>query len=905
MSKLSQFSTYELILVLAIVSRVWGEPSPDTVRPFGAVVDLPTDYPTLDPRPSRDRSDPMALCLNGRDWKMTLTEPGHRYASWKDVLRGRWLSAHKCTVPGSVQSAMLESGAKAVRCEYAMPVPDYFGTNCAHLTRATARETWFQKTFNIPKEWEGKRVHIRFNAVDYDAHFYVNGQEVGSHIGHFEPITLDVTKAVQFGEKNLLVVQIAPFVNGRTMRLRPQIFKNQQGDNNPAASPLGISADVFVLASDTVFIDNLCVRPKLNDNFSRAAVELRLSADSVAEVDAEVVCTVRSLQEPKQSFTAKRQAHFRKGTSEIVHTVEVVGPQLWWPNGAGEQNLYEVEVAVRAADGRMLDTHVERFGIRKLEMAFNEGAEKTRFPWTFVINGRKIYAKGGNWAPADPYYRTDAAMYERFILHAKNAHFNMIRWWGGGMAERDSFFDLCDEHGIMLFQDFFLANCRRYDDPEYREFLKRLVPQARGYVRRLRNHPSIVLWTGGNEFPESKATRLLGKVAAEEDPTRPYRPPSPTAGEHHGPYKYRPEKIYSWCNANFPQVRSEFGSGAASNADAIRKIIPAWELPVLLENKPLTISWLVHCAHCWMDHVKTLEFYGPIKDLDIYCAASQYPRAEGRRYAIEAMRRKKFRTSCTLFWQFNESYANASSNCDVDWFAQPRLHHYFTAKAHEPVHACLEYDKIYWSAGEPFRASLWAISDELEARPKCEVAWQIMDVGGQRVAGGAKQTSLVANSSAKINDIVWNIPKGYDSFFVIYCTIRDTNTDEILSKNEYIHLTHHSSDHPWSVLLNAPKTELEMTVQTTGKNAARVVVTNRGKANAVLCTLSLPMPSGAIALFDGNAFCLPPGGKRKVVVRALNPSKRDWVPDFSRLSVKAWNSDLVKSSKSSLPPSAK
>ena len=903
MSKFSCFTTTScgLIVVLAIVSRVWSEPSPNTVRPLGAVVDLPTDYPTNDPRPAREPSGTMAICLNGRDWKMAMAEPSHRYGSLKDFLLGRFSRGYKCTVPGSVQSAALESGARARISEYAMPVPDYFSTNCVHLSRLTSPfESWFTKSFVVPKEWEGKRVHIRFNAVDYNARFYLNQQEVGSHVGHFKPITLDVTKAVRFGSKNVLVVQIAPFVSDRSRQFRSQVFNNRHGDNNPAAAPLGISDDVFVLASDTVFVENLCVRPKLNDDFSRASVELRISAHSVADVDANVTYTVRALQDPGLSFTANHRTHFPKGVSESVSAVEVVAPQLWWPNGAGEQNLYEVEVVIRSAEGQTLDTKVERFGIRKLEMAYNDGKEGSRFPWTFVINGRKIYAKGGNWAPADPYYRTDAAMYERFILHAKNAHFNMFRWWGGGVPERDSFYDLCDEHGIMLFQDFFLGNSK-YEDPE---FLKELVPQARGYVRRLRNHPSIVLWTGGNEFPECEATRLLGKVAAEEDPTRPYRPPSPTEGELHGPtYFYRPDKFYKWCNKNAPQFRSEFYSGGVSNADAIRKIIPAWELPILFGDEPLTrsegftISWLVHNAHNWMDHGKTLEFYGKINDLDTYCAASQYPRAEALRYDIESARRKKFRMSGTLFWQFNESYATTSSNCNIDWFAQPRLHHYFTAKAHEPVHVCLEYDNIQWPAGEPFRASLWAISDEFEARPECEVAWQIMDASGQRVAGGAKQTSLPANSSAKIDDIVWNIPKNYDSFFVVYCTIRDTNTDELLSKNEYIHLAHHSSGHPWSVLLNAPKTELEMAVQATGKNAAEVFVTNRGKVNAVLCTLSLPMPSGAIALFDSNAFCLPPGGKREVVVRALNPSKRNWVPDFSRLSLKAWNSDPVEPSK--------
>ena len=868
-----QTKSLTVVMVLAMMSPAWAGQG-------GAVVDLPTDYPTFDPRPCRRPANRMSMCLNGRDWRVAQVEVGRSVAA--SMLRRK---GTPCTVPGSVPSALLEGRGRVPLTGGKVPVPDYFGTNTLSLTTATVCETWFSKTFRVPEAWKEKLVRLRFGAVDYDATFYLNGKRLGRNVGHFAPVTLDASKAMRFDADNVLSVQIAPFITDRCTSARSQILKNMQSDCTPAACPLGISDDVFVLASDTLYIDNLCVRSTLADDFARATVEVRMTTASRADVDARIVYTVRSIEEPEQSFTATQKVRIAKGVSTVAHSVEVVAPRLWWPNGAGEQNRYEARVTVRAADDRELDVCSTTFGIRKLEMVPNEGAEEVRFPWTFVVNGKKIYAKGANWAPADCFYRTDAAMYERLILHAKSAHFNMLRWWGGGVPERDAFYDLCDRHGIMLFHDFFLAN-GLYDAPA---FLKLLETQSRGFVRRLRNHPSIVLWTGGNEFAECAATRLLDRVAAEEDPTRPYRPPSPTVGEHHGPYRYRPESHYAQCNKNvwphFAQVRSEFACCCAANADTLRKIIPADELASVARGDFSSVAWEHHNAHVWMDHDATQRFFGPIADLDRYCVASQFARAEGLRYAIEAMRRKKFRASATLYWQYNESWPNAAGNATVDWFAQPRITHDYARKAHEPVHASLEYETVYWTPGKPFEAKLWATSDRFEDLPGCEIAWSVYDVAGQRVAGQTRKTTLAANRSAEIGDVRWNIPRGYDSFFVVYCTIRDTNGGKTLSANEYVHFARPADAQPWSVLLHAPPTQLELSVRPIEKNTARAVVRNSGKRNAVLCRLSLPLPSGAIALFDDNAFFLPPGGNREIGARVLNPSRPDWGPDFATLSL--------------------
>ena len=270
-----------------------------------AAVPLPRNYPPFDPRPSRPPAGPNAICLNGSDWRLELVEEGHR--SLRTMIENdgkRWMA---CTVPGSVQSALLERGQISLP-DGQVPLPDYFGTNSLHLTTATVYESWFKKSFRVPEDWKGRWVRLRLGAVDYRARFYLNGQSLGEHEGHFEPVTLDASAAIRPGAENLLTVQIAPFPRNRTLCARSQILKNLQSDCTPAASPLGISDDVFLLASDTLAVDDLCVRPTLADDFGRASVALRLTVTSRADCDVEIISTIRSLQEPRQTYTGRQAA---------------------------------------------------------------------------------------------------------------------------------------------------------------------------------------------------------------------------------------------------------------------------------------------------------------------------------------------------------------------------------------------------------------------------------------------------------------------------------------------------------------------------------------------------------------------------------------------------------------------
>ena len=209
-------------------------------------------------------------------------------------------------------------------------------------------------------------------------------------------------------------------------------------------------------------------------------------------------------------------------TKTVTFEVEVRNPRLWWPNGMGEQILYSLQASV-AEGGSVSDRLTTQFGIRELKLVENEqvgeflkslkesagsvyqlGKVVGSYPWTFLVNGKKMFAKGGNWIPIDELLRLDRDRYDRLLKLAKEAHFNLLRVWGGGLYETDDFYGLCDKYGILAWQEF-LSN-QSFSKIDRGNFLE----GASEAVLRLRNHPSLIFWCGGNEFdPDDHGSKAV------------------------------------------------------------------------------------------------------------------------------------------------------------------------------------------------------------------------------------------------------------------------------------------------------------------------------------------------------------------------------------------------------------
>jgi beta-mannosidase len=375
--------------------------------------------------------------------------------------------------------------------------------------------------------------------------------------------------------------------------------------------------------------------------------------------------------------------------------LRVESPKLWWPNGLGEQHLHFLR-----ANGHDLVV-----GFRSIQV---------EPPGRFVVNGVPMPLRGWNWVPIDALYGVPRpAKLAHLLRVAARANVNLIRVWGGGLIETDEFYDLCDRLGLLVWQEFSMSSSGiesvPADDPS---FVATMVDEAREIVPRLRHHPSLGVWCGGNELarddgPLDDATPVLGALrdtVRELDPARPWVPTSPSGdGDVHGPWEHQGLRRHNaHYDAGTWSLQSEFGVEGMTNRRALTALIDEPHRWPADRTNPV----YEHLGAWWNNAALVQEaFGGRIADLDTMRRASQQLQYDGLRYAVEANRR---RGSGTIPWQLNESYPNAWCTAAVDHRGDPKPAYYGVARAYRPVHVAASFATWAWGGEDEVRARIWA-----------------------------------------------------------------------------------------------------------------------------------------------------------------------------------------------------
>jgi beta-mannosidase len=522
-------------------------------------------------------------------------------------------------VPGSVVDDLHRAGE----------VPDpYRGRNSLLLEWVPERAWVYRRRLDA-----GGR--LRFEGVDHEATVFVDGEEAAHHEGAFTSFDLDVPD----GEHLLaVVVHPAPASEpqvGRTSRVRVHKPRMSYGwDFCPRLVHQGIWRSVVL------------------DPPHRPAPIVRLE-DGVGtvEVHGEVVLRVDS-------------------------------PRLWWPNGMGEQHLYEAAGV--------------RVGFRTLELDDD---------LTLVVNGEPTPIRGWNWCPLDALYGVPRPEKLRHLLElAARAHVNLLRVWGGGLIESDEFYDHCDRLGLLVWQEFSQSSSGTEsvpsDDPA---FVRLLEEDARAIAPRLRHHPSLALWGGGNELDGDDATPALAalrEVVHELDPGRPWRATSPLGpDEVHGPWEHQGLREHAaHYDSRTHRLHSEFGVEGMTNRRTLERLVPEEERwPADRSNR------VYEHLGAWWNNAPLVQsaFGGRIADVDTMRRASQWLQYEGLRYAVEANLR---RGAGTIPWQLNESYPNAWCTAAVDHRGDPKPAYWGVARAYGPGHPSARFATWAWGGDEEARA---------------------------------------------------------------------------------------------------------------------------------------------------------------------------------------------------------
>jgi beta-mannosidase len=593
---------------------------------------------------------------------------------------------------------------------------------------------WTYATIIPPYETETEeKLFFISKGIDYKFKVLINEETIYEQEGMFSPLQLDVTGK----SGSVLKIQIFPAPkrenakNDRSQAdqsVKPPV--SYGWDWHPRLIPLGIWDDTYFELRPSTFIVDAEVTYELSSNFDKADISFFISLN--ANQDNIIVW---SLSNTYGDIVFEKREALTNEKAVLNFTLD--SPNLWWPNGEGNAYLYTSKVKVFTKDNQLIDEKECKIGFRKVRLVMHPDAWKspkghpiTRSnpPITIEINGRSIFCKGTNWVNPEIFPGVITIdTYLPLLKYAQEANFNMLRSWGGGIINKDSFFELCDELGLMVWQEFPLA-CNNYEGTPH--YLKILDQESKSIITRLRRHACLVLWCGGNELfnswsgmtDQSLALRLLNRNCYDLDTHTPFLMTSPLMGMAHGNYLFRYQdgrEVFQVMPQSNNTAYTEFGCPGPSPAQYLKTFIPESELFPPLPGT----TWETHHAfNAWIGDTwlqpEVLNFYfGKAETLEQLVEWGQLLQCEGYKCIYEEARRQKPTCSMALNWCYNEPWPTAANNSLINWPAQPKLAYYAVKNSCRPVLASARIPRFTFEAGELFSVELWILNDSPEQVP--------------------------------------------------------------------------------------------------------------------------------------------------------------------------------------------
>ena len=801
-------------------------------------------------------------------------------------------------VPGCVHTDLMAAGA----------IPDPFIRDNEARVQWVSEKGWiYAREFSLPPELLAReRLYLRCEGLDTLAAICLNGRRIGFVDNKFRTWEFNVKKHLLAGRNSVEIRfdsakaaarscdarhHLATYkfagheVEGRSwLRKSPCDFGWDWG---PALFPCGIWRPISILAFNTARLGDIRFMQEHGRKQVKVTVDLSVETASAARLHAEIEARVGGKQ------AAAGKAEFIAGRARL--RLDIHNPRLWWPNGMGGQPLYEVTVKLFDSKCTLLDKAVRRIGLRTLVL------ERKKDRWGesfhFKVNGVPFFAKGGNWIPADAFQaRISPQKYEKLLKDCAAASMNMLRVWGGGIYESDVFYDLCDELGLCVWQDFIFA-CAPY--PAFdRRFMENVRIEAEQNVRRLRHHASLALWCGNNEMescsfasddPAALAegrmswrdydklfNSLLPGIVRRLDAGRSYWPSSPhaprngrkrgkindpTRGDAHLWEVWHGRKPFEWYRTCAHRFNSEFGFQSFPGPRTVHGYTKPDERNI---THPV-MEWHQRCGignSVIMDYM--LSWFRMPEGFDNMLWVSQILQGMAIKYAVEHWRRSMPRGMGTLYWQVNDNWPVASWS-SIDYHGRWKALHYMAKRFYAPVLVSALEDL---SSG---KVELHLTSDLMRALP-VKITWKLTGASGRCFARGrlfARAAPLASRKVASLDLSPHLKARGAGGLLL---WIEASFAGKAVSRN--------------LVLFARPK-QLELTRPDIRVKAVRAGgegfrVTLKSRRPALWAWLDL---GGMDAEYSDNFMHLEPGRPAQVTVR---PSRRLSAAQFrSRLRVRS------------------
>ena len=793
--------------------------------------------------------------LNGDDWKIQrcsevqadaarISSAGFDDSSWTD--------GH---VPGTVLTSYLATGE--------WPDPNFGDGQLSIPDDFFTADFWYRKEFSISGENSGRRVNLNFDGINWKAHVYLNGIHICDINGAFLRTSVDISDYICPG-RNALAVHVV--VNRNPGEYTIQHLKDPDGNGGVIGkdSPTflasigwnwiptirgrnsGIWNDVFLEFTGDVTISDLFVSTAMNLPDTTAAdvrVKLKLANHSSADSNGELVVSFdgKNISYPV-SVPAGNSVQVTL-TPEECPGLHMVDPRLWWPNGYGEQNLYSMNVSY-VSSGVLSDTDKTTFGVRQYSYQIENDILR------LSVNGFPLVVRGGNWGMPESMLRCDSLGYDLRVRLHKQMNLNMIRNWIGMTAD-DEFYDACDRYGIMIWDDFWIANPLDGPDPDDHQIFSICASDK---IRHFRNHPSLALWCGRNEgFPPADLDSAMCRMCHEFDGTRYYishSASSPVTGL--GPYENKdPEWYFKHRGITF---HSEQGIVVPPTLEGFKAMMPEKYLWPINDMWGLH-DWTQERVQIYYDDM--VAHYGAPVGIEDFCNKAQMMNMEACKAIMESWQSN--RGAGVLVWMSHPAWP--SLICQTyDYFFEPTAAFFAFRTANEPLHIMMRADNN----------ALEVINDTRKPADSLVANVTVTDLSGNVIVREQYPVSVRLNSKTRLS--ILDPGEECPEVYLVSLSLNDASGN-VLSRNFYW-VSGNGMD--YHAMNDMEQAELACKVIDEADGRMTCEISNIGSIPAVMLRLLLiDKKTGRRILpieYEDNYISLLPGESRKVSILAPESS---------------------------------
>lgn len=819
-------------------------------------------------------------------------------------------------VPGTVLSTLVHNGIyqDPYSGDNVKSIPDIYNAGRDFYTYG------FYTTFDLPIGFAGQRACLQFRGINYSADVFLNGTKVNSSPlqGMFLRHFLDITNLASFGSPNHLAVIVYPVDHPG------DVSQGGQGGDHQIAQDVtaqyvegwdwvipipdrntGIWDRVSARTSGPVVIRDPHVITQL-PNGAQGAALITISADLCNGSDAAQSGTLTYTLEGQ---TQSQDFDLNPGETKTItfSSLSLTNPRLWWPNGYGAQELYDVDFSVNVLGYGSSDTESVRFGVREITSEIDSSTQGR----VFSVNGQQIFVRGGNWICSDAMLRLSAKRYHDEVRFHAEMNLNMIRVWGGSIAERPEFYDACDEFGLLVMQEFWMTgDCNGTwgaGSTSWPLDHNLYINCAADTVKLLRNHPSLCFWCGGNELnpsmqpPPDIEAALTGKIMPNLDgmPNMPgtarlYIPSSLSEGlgPGDGPYGIVTTASYYKVGLNRFSFNPELGSVGTPVVETLRRFLSTEALANFPVDQNWGQEWRLHTYIPYSnpqdncpDQIAT---YGNPKTVDDFALRAQIINYVQYRALYEGASKYMWtKYAGILVWKSQNPWTGLRGQF-YDWYLDQTGGYYGARKACEPVHVQLNWDDLTFGI-------INCTSDTLT---NLEVQYTIYHyLTGEQLTQQSEAVAQVGASSAYLSSSPITIPADNLPIHFIRIALTDSNGN-LFSENLYWRSASDTED--FKDFMNLPQVSLDgaVTISADGSDYVMQASLTNSKASVAffvrLKVINPNAPSGGDnrilpTIYDDNYFTLLPGETKEVPMRcsqadAGNIEPQVWVEGYNVIS---------------------